>query len=174
MSITMFDNMKIILADDHPLFRQALSITLKSHFNGAKFFNFKDSEEQINRLAYCRPDIDLDLENTTSVIASNPKFITLTASLELKINKKGEILAESPFLNNVLGEELNIYKIWEDGNSVYLADSAIGVYQFDIYATYSKTFYFKNTTSVCSKLGTLLFNQNLTRPGFISGHFFCS
>lgn len=38
MSITMFDNMKIILADDHPLFRQALTITLKSHFNGAEIF----------------------------------------------------------------------------------------------------------------------------------------
>lgn len=31
----MFDNMKIILADDHPLFRQALTITLKSHFTSA-------------------------------------------------------------------------------------------------------------------------------------------
>jgi len=31
----MFNNMKIILADDHPLFRQALTITLKAHFDGA-------------------------------------------------------------------------------------------------------------------------------------------
>jgi DNA-binding NarL/FixJ family response regulator len=31
--------MKIILADDHPLFRQALTITLKSHFNGAEIFD---------------------------------------------------------------------------------------------------------------------------------------
>ncbi len=38
MSFTMFDNMKIILADDHPLFRQALSITLKSHFTNAEVF----------------------------------------------------------------------------------------------------------------------------------------
>lgn len=29
----MFNNMKIILADDHPLFRQALTITLKAHFD---------------------------------------------------------------------------------------------------------------------------------------------
>jgi len=35
----MFDNMKIILADDHPLFRQALMITLKSHFSGAEIFD---------------------------------------------------------------------------------------------------------------------------------------
>jgi len=34
----MFDNMKIILADDHPLFRQALTITLKSHFRGVEIF----------------------------------------------------------------------------------------------------------------------------------------
>ena len=39
MSITMFDNMKIILADDHPLFRQALTITLKSHFSRAEIFD---------------------------------------------------------------------------------------------------------------------------------------
>ena len=39
MSTTMFDNMKIILADDHPLFRQALMITLKSHFSGAEIFD---------------------------------------------------------------------------------------------------------------------------------------
>ena len=38
MSIRMFDNMKIILADDHPLFRQALTITLKSNFEGAEVF----------------------------------------------------------------------------------------------------------------------------------------
>jgi DNA-binding NarL/FixJ family response regulator len=35
MDLIMFDNMKIILADDHPLFRQALTITLKSHFTSA-------------------------------------------------------------------------------------------------------------------------------------------
>jgi len=35
----MFDDMKIILADDHPLFRQALTITLKSHFDGAEIFD---------------------------------------------------------------------------------------------------------------------------------------
>jgi len=35
MDLIMFDNMKIILADDHPLFRQALTITLKSHFTNA-------------------------------------------------------------------------------------------------------------------------------------------
>jgi DNA-binding NarL/FixJ family response regulator len=31
--------MKIILADDHPLFRQALTLTLKSHFSGAEIFD---------------------------------------------------------------------------------------------------------------------------------------
>lgn len=35
----MFDNMKIILADDHPLFRQALTITLKSNFSGSEIFD---------------------------------------------------------------------------------------------------------------------------------------
>ena len=38
MSITMNDSMKIILADDHPLFRQALTITLKANFSNAEIF----------------------------------------------------------------------------------------------------------------------------------------
>lgn len=38
MSITMIDSMKIILADDHPLFRQALTITLKANFANAEIF----------------------------------------------------------------------------------------------------------------------------------------
>jgi DNA-binding NarL/FixJ family response regulator len=38
MSKNMFDNMKIILADDHPLFRQALTITLKANFSGVEVF----------------------------------------------------------------------------------------------------------------------------------------
>ncbi len=45
MSIAMFDNMKIILADDHPLFRQALSITLTSHFSGAEIFGAQNIPE---------------------------------------------------------------------------------------------------------------------------------
>lgn len=34
----MIDNMKIILADDHPLFRQALTITLKANFTNVDIF----------------------------------------------------------------------------------------------------------------------------------------
>jgi len=41
----MFDNMKIILADDHPLFRQALSITLKSHFTNTEIFGAQNIPE---------------------------------------------------------------------------------------------------------------------------------
>ena len=37
--------MKIILADDHPLFRQALSITLTSHFSGAEVFGAQNIPE---------------------------------------------------------------------------------------------------------------------------------
>lgn len=45
MSIIMFKNMKIILADDHPLFRQALSLTLKSHFSDAEIFDVQTIPE---------------------------------------------------------------------------------------------------------------------------------
>ena len=59
----------------------------------------------------------------------------------IKINKKGEVLAESPYLNNVLGNDLNTFKIWEFGNMVYVADSLVGIYEFDMYATYNTTYY---------------------------------
>jgi len=39
VGIIMYKNMKIILADDHPLFRQALTLTLKSHFSDAEIFD---------------------------------------------------------------------------------------------------------------------------------------
>jgi len=48
----MFDNMKIILADDHPLFRQALTITLKSNFEGAEVFE-----------AQTIPELEQNLQN---------------------------------------------------------------------------------------------------------------
>jgi Response regulator containing a CheY-like receiver domain and an HTH DNA-binding domain len=45
MSLIMFENMKIILADDHPLFRQALTITLKSHFTSASIIDAQNIPE---------------------------------------------------------------------------------------------------------------------------------
>jgi len=41
----MFNNMKIILADDHPLFRQALSITLQANFDGADIIDAQNIPE---------------------------------------------------------------------------------------------------------------------------------
>ena len=41
----MFNNMKIILADDHPLFRQALTITLKTHFDGVDVIDAQNIPE---------------------------------------------------------------------------------------------------------------------------------
>ncbi len=58
MSFTMFNNMKIILADDHPLFRQALSITLKSHFSGVEIFGAQTIPELEQHLEHV---IDADL-----------------------------------------------------------------------------------------------------------------
>jgi len=61
----MFDNMKIILADDHPLFRQALTITLKSHFSGAEIFEAQTIPELEEHLqCVSNPDLlllDLDI-----------------------------------------------------------------------------------------------------------------
>jgi DNA-binding NarL/FixJ family response regulator len=46
--------MKIILADDHPLFRQALTITLKAHFEGTQIIdaqNIPELEEHLTNKA---------------------------------------------------------------------------------------------------------------------------
>lgn len=59
----------------------------------------------------------------------------------LKINKKGEILAESPYLNNILGNDFYPTKMWEENNDVYLVDTSSGIHQFDMYATFATTYY---------------------------------
>lgn len=45
MSKIMIDSMKIILADDHPLFRQALTITLKANFSNIDVFEVQTIPE---------------------------------------------------------------------------------------------------------------------------------
>ena len=106
---------------------------------------------------------DYFLNNVSCVSRSfdnNIWLLDLSQYKLLKINKKGETITSSAFLNNVLGEKLNTYKIWEEDNSVYVADSAIGVFVFDIYATYTSTFYIMGTNGVTSNKKSLLFNQN--------------
>lgn len=51
MSINMTDSMKIILADDHPLFRQALTLILKANFSDAEVFEAQTIPELEQYLA---------------------------------------------------------------------------------------------------------------------------
>ncbi len=44
-SVAVFDDMKVILADDHPLFRQALATTLKANFNNVEIFEAQTTPE---------------------------------------------------------------------------------------------------------------------------------
>ena len=61
----MFNNMKIILADDHPLFRQALTLTLKAHFFDADIIDAQNIPElEIYLQSKSNPDLlllDLDI-----------------------------------------------------------------------------------------------------------------
>ena len=67
MSIIMTDSMKIILADDHPLFRQALTITLKANFSNAEVFEAQTIPElekyleQVNSADLLLLDLDIPL-----------------------------------------------------------------------------------------------------------------
>jgi hypothetical protein len=56
-----------------------------------------------------------------------------------KINKLGEVEAESNNINIITGKELHVFDIIENKNWVYLCDSVNGLIQFDIYATYVST-----------------------------------
>lgn len=65
MSINMSETMKIILADDHPLFRQALTLTLKESFNNSDVFEAQTIPELEKHLAQVQDAdillLDLDI-----------------------------------------------------------------------------------------------------------------
>ena len=101
---------------------------------------------------------DYFLSNVACVARSydnNIWVVDLSQYKLLKINKIGEVIAESAYLNSTLSNELNIYTIWEFNNEVYLGDSLVGVYVFDMYATYSTTHYTPNNKAVVGKNGRM-------------------
>jgi len=93
--------------------------------------------------------------NNVSCIArsfdNNIWLIDLSEYKLLKIDKKGKILLETPYLNNILGSEIAPYKIWEYKNKVLIADSLMGIHQLDMNGTYTTTYYFSGATSACSR-----------------------
>ncbi len=54
----MTNQIKIIIADDHPLFRQALTITLKSHFNDAELAEAQTIAELEQLLTISTTDLE--------------------------------------------------------------------------------------------------------------------
>lgn len=78
----------------------------------------------------------------------------------LKINKNGEILAESPFLNNILGNTFYPTKMWEENNDIYIVDTSNGIHQFDMYATYSTTYFHPHITDALSLGNRFLLKQD--------------
>lgn len=101
---------------------------------------------------------DYFLNNVSCVARSydnNIWVVDLSQYKLLKINKIGEVIAESAYLNSTLSSELNIYSLWEFNNEVYLADSLIGVHIFDMYATYSTTHYTPKNKAAVGKNGRM-------------------
>lgn len=89
--------------------------------------------------------------NVTCVARSfdnNIWILDLSEFKLLKVSKKGDILLESPYLNNILSNNLNPFKIWEAENKLYIADSVNGVFAFDILGTYSTTYYIYGLTDI--------------------------
>ena len=69
-------------------------------------------------------------------------LVDLTEYKMLKINKKGDVLIETPYLNNILNSDVHPIKIWEFNNRVHVVDSVKGIYEFDLMGTYSTTYHF--------------------------------
>ena len=96
---------------------------------------------------------DLYYNNVSCVARSfdnNIWIVDLSQYKLLKINKKGEVLAESPFLNNILGQTFNPTKLWEENNNVYIVDTSNGIHQFDMYATFATTYFHPGITDAFS------------------------
>jgi len=90
---------------------------------------------------------------------NNIWIVDLSQYKLLKINKKGEILAESPYLNNTLGNRLNPTKMWEENNDVYIVDTSNGIHQFDMYATFATTYFHPNIADACTIGNQLIIKQ---------------
>jgi hypothetical protein len=80
----------------------------------------------------------------------------------LKINKKGDILLETPYLNNVLTSGLKPFKLWEKDNSVFMADSVNGIHKFDHYANHISTYYFNQYKAICHSSNFFFFEKDNT------------
>lgn len=93
---------------------------------------------------------------------NNIWIVDLSQYKLLKINKKGEVLAESPFLNNILGTSFYPTKMWEENNDVYVVDTSSGIHQFDMYATFATTYYHPHVSDAVS-LGTRFIIKEDTR-----------
>lgn len=93
---------------------------------------------------------------------NNIWIVDLSQYKLLKINKKGEKLAESPFLNNILGNKFNPTKMWEENNDVYIVDTSNGVHQFDMYATFATTYFHPHISDAFGLGKQIIVKQNDT------------
>ncbi|MDB4162136.1 hypothetical protein N9772_07200 [Bacteroidia bacterium] len=96
---------------------------------------------------------DLYFNNVACIARSfdnNIWLVDLSRYKLLKINKKGEELAESPFLNNILGHTFHPTRLWEENNNVYIVDTSNGIHQFDMYATFATTYFHPGITDAFS------------------------
>ncbi len=91
---------------------------------------------------------------------NNVWILDLSEFKMLKINKKGDVLLETPYLNNILSNNLNPFKIWESQNALYVADSVNGVYAFDMLGTYNTKYYINNITNVAQSQQNFYYQSN--------------
>lgn len=87
-------------------------------------------------------------------------LVDMTEYKMLKINKKGDVLIETPYLNNILNNEIYPFKIWEYNNKIYVADSLNGLYQFDIMGTYASTYYINGIDEITQDVGLLYYHSS--------------
>jgi hypothetical protein len=92
----------------------------------------------------------LGLTNVASICRSFDNGFWVFDLMEFKLvrmDKRGNVLASSNNLINILQLELNPYKIIEHDKRIYLCDSVNGIFVFDIFGTYIKTIFSKSNNN---------------------------
>lgn len=92
--------MKILFADDHPIFRAGLFDLLKSHYNHADLIECKDGAEALDMLQLHRPliailDINMPQLNGLEVISELKEEDTPTRFILLTMHKEAEIVKKA-------------------------------------------------------------------------------
>src|SRR5258708_6880250 len=129
MTSTMIDQKKVLLVDDHPIFRAGLRMLLETNDD---LVIIGEADDKVSALAVAsreQPDLillDLDLNGSSGLdflpeflkSANPPRIIILTGMLDSEMHKRAIQLGARGLVlkNEVAGDLINAIKAVNDGN----------------------------------------------------------